>query len=392
MTSDRMLPRRMLPRLFAGLWLSLLCLLAMSSQAAERAEIWQGTIGKLPVVVRIDPSAEGFNDQYFYRRHRRGIDLQLARGDDGSLTIKERPPNWNAEAAEWTLSAPSKDGRLRGEWRQGDKRLPIALKRLDPSALPASDDPGLAQMRRDDPYNYLRFVGLALKAGKNQTVGAYRLRWWRDTESGVELFRIVSGYPEAQRVGVNRALSRRHWQEIAASLDCRSAQMSDYSTITTLRYIGRDALSVSLRADYFCGGAHPDFNDGPLNLDPRTGRELALEDVLWLGKGTPPDRETDDDAWMKYRTDVFAPWVLERMTELYAKEVAGEIETTDEENPGCSYDSAEYWNFASWHIRPEGIYVGATFPRVGRMCDDPPWSVLPWSEVRKRVGAVKIKP
>jgi hypothetical protein len=383
---------RMHSRLFAILFLSLLCLMAMPSHAAEPSEVWQGTIGTLPVVVRIDLSAKGFNDQYFYRRHRRGIDLQLARGDDGILTAKERPPNWTAEAAEWTLSAPSKDGRLRGEWRQGDKRLPIVLKRLNTSSLPPSDDPGLAQMRRDDPYNYLRFVGLALKAEKEQTVGAYRLRWWRDPESGVELFRVVSGYPDAQRVGVNRALSRRQWQEIAASLDCRGAEMSDYTTTTTLRYIGRDALSVSLRAEYFCGGAHPDFSDGPLNLDPRTGRELELEDVLWLGKGAPPDRKTDDDAWIKYRTDVFAPWVQERMRALYPKEVAGEVESTDEDNPGCSYDSADYWNFASWHIRPEGVYVGATFPRVGRICDDPSWSVLPWREVRKHAGAVKIKP
>jgi hypothetical protein len=387
MTSDRMHPRRLV-RLF----LSLLCFMAMPSHAAEPSEVWQGTIGTLPVVVRIDPSAKGFNDQYFYRRHRRGIDLQLARGDDGTLTAKERSPNWNAEAAEWTLSAPSKDGRLRGEWRQAEKRLPIVLKRLNAGSLPPSDDPGLAQMRRDDPYNYLRFVGLALKAGKEQTVGAYRLRWWRDPESGVDMFRVVAGYPEAQLVGVNRALSRRHWQEIAASLDCRGAEMSDYSTITTLRYIGRDALSVSLRAEYFCGGAHPEFNDGPLNLDPRTGRELELEDVLWLGKGAPPDRKTNDDAWMNYRTEVFAPWVQERMRALYPKEVAGEIEATDEDNPGCSYDSPEYWNFASWHIRREGVYLGAMFPRVGRVCDDPPWSVLPWREVRKHAGAVKIKP
>ncbi len=387
MSSDRMHTR-----MLAALWLILLCSIVMPSHATERSEVWQGTIGTLPVVVRIDPSTEGFDDQYFYRRHRRGIDLQLARGNGGTLTIKERPPNWNAEAAEWTLSAPSNDGRLRGEWRQGDKRLPIVLKRLDPNSLPPSDDPGLAQMRRDDPYNYLRFVGLALKAGKEQTVGGYRLRWWRDPESGIELFRVVSGYPQAQLVGVNRALSRRHWQEIVASLDCRSADMSDYSTITTLRHIGRNALSVSLRADYFCGGAHPEFSDGPLNLDPRTGRELTLEDVLWLGKGALPDPKTDGEIWRNYRTEVFAPWVLERMRALYPKEVAGEIENKDEEDPGCSYDSAEYWNFASWHIRPEGVYVGAMFPRVGRMCDDPPWSVLPWRDVRQHVGAVKIAP
>ncbi|MCC7250110.1 MAG: hypothetical protein IT473_15925 [Lysobacter sp.] len=382
-------------------WLAIagFCLASLCAHASENSQTWEGTIGKLPVVVRLDPSGGAFDDQYFYRKHRRGIDLNAARGDDGSLRLEERRPSWGAPDSVWTLAPPSEDGRLRGEWRQGERTLPIALRRVDPAQLPASDDPGLNAMRQDDPYGFLRFVDVKFEAGKEETVGAFRLQWWREPESDIALFRVLSGYPDAQLADANRALARRHWREVAASLDCRGAEMSDYTVATTLRYIGRDALSVSLHADYFCGGAHPDFGDNPFNYDPRTGHELALEDVLWLGEGAPPDRERDNDAWMTYRNEVFAPWVVERMSALYPDEVVPAMSSDDanagardEDDPGCIYDSPDLWNYASWHLRPEGVYLGASFARVGRVCDDPPWSVLPWDEVRKHAGAVKIEP
>jgi len=100
---------------------------------------------------------------------------------------------------------------------------------------------------------------------------------------------------------------------------------------------------------------------------------------------------------MTYRNEVFAPWVVERMRALYPNEVvpdavSDDTKANDDEDYGCVYDAPDVWNYASWHLRPEGVYLGASFARVGRVCDDPPWSVLPWDEVRQHAGAVTIEP
>lgn len=366
--------------LCASLWL--LCIAGLA-----QAQVWEGTLGKAAVVVKLDPAADDPSGQYFYRKHRHTIGLPGVRGEDGSLRLEEQiyVPG-EAGRSSWTFKTIDGDALI-GEWAGKGKRLPIRLRRVALARLPTTDDPALAELRANDPYRFLLLHGMTLKAGKLETVGDYRLQWWREPRSNVELFRVLSGYPEAQLPAINLALARKHWNEVEAFLDCTASELSDYASVTTLRYLGRDALSVSVLTDYYCGGAHPDFGDGPLNLDPRNGRELALEDVLWLGKGTPPlYGDGNNQMWFDYRTQVFAPWVVEQMRKRYPEDVAGRSEDD------CSYDMSEFWDFPTWYITAKGVYLGAIFPRVGRMCDNPEWSVLPWSLVDKHHGAVRIKP
>jgi hypothetical protein len=360
----------------------LLCL-----AGAVRADVWEGTLGKAPIVVKLDLTAAEPEGQYFYRKHRLGIDLSGTREADGRMVLEEWVMSADSdERPGWQLDA-SKGNTLNGEWIGDGKHLKIRLHRVSATRLPSSDDPGLAELRQNDPYEFLRLHGMPMEAGKVETIGDYRLQWWLEPRSGVELFRVVSGYPATQLKTINRALALRQWEQVRSYLDCTASPMSDYEPTTTLRYIGRDALSVSLFVSYYCGGAHPDFGDGPLNLDPRTGRELALEDLLWLGKGTPPKQgDGDDQPWFDYRSEVFAPWVRDRFLALYPTEMAGEGDDD------CSYTEPEVWDFANWYITKEGLHLGATFARAARVCDDPDWSVLPWTEVRKHPGAVKIDP
>ncbi|MEQ1512672.1 MAG: hypothetical protein ABL934_08350 [Lysobacteraceae bacterium] len=365
-----------------------LLLSCVASLAQAQTQVWEGTLGKSSIVVKLDAPDDGggINGQYFYRRHRHGIDLTGSRAADGSLALEEQIyVEGDQGRSRWELKHG--DEMVVGEWIGKDRRLPIRLRKVSISTLPATEDPALADMRERDPYLFLQLQGLPLKAGKLETVGGYRLQWWREPTSEVELFRVISGYPEARLPAINLALARAQWKQIQSYLDCTASSLSDYASTTTLRYIGKDALSVSLYTDYYCGGAHPDFGDGPLNLDPRTGRELALEDVLWLGKGAPPAYgDGDNQAWYDYRNEVFAPWVAVQMGKLYPKEFSGEA------NEDCSYEMEDIWDFPTWYITRKGVYLGAIFPRVGRVCDNPEWSILPWSVVDKHHGAVRIEP
>lgn len=359
------------------------------AQTEAKAEVWEGTLGKAPIVAKFDPAVESddVNAHYFYRKHRHGIVLSGKRAADGGLALEEWAMDGSNDALPVWQLAPAKGDRLSGEWVQGDQRLPIRLRRVSTATLPATDDPALAELRANDPYVFLQLQGLPLKVGKLETVGDYRLQWWREPTSGVELFRVLSGYSDARLTAVNRALARKHWGQVQGYLDCTASSLSDFETSTTLRYIGRDALSVSLFTSYYCGGAHPDFGDSPLNFDPRTGQELALEDVLWLGKGEPPVYgEGSNDAWFAYRSSVFAPWVAAQFGKLYPDEFSGET------NDDCSYEMEDIWDFPTWYITKEGVYLGAIFPRAARVCDDHGWSILPWAVVNKHHGAVRIKP
>lgn len=368
--------------------ITMCALLLMSFVSVAQTQVWEGTLGTSPIVLKLDSAATEPSGEYFYRKHRHGIELSGTHAADGSIALEEwtRGPDAGRGRPSWQL-ASAKGETLKGEWIGNGKRLPIRLRKTSAATLPKTDDPALAELRANDPYRFLQLHGMLLKAGKLETVGNYRLQWWRESRSDIELFRVVSGYPAAQLPAINLTLARKQWQEVQSYLDCTASAMSDHESTTTLRYIGKDALSVSMFTDYYCGGAHPDFGDGPINLDPRTGRELVLEDVLWLDQGTPPlYGDGNNQLWFDYRTKVFAPWVAEQMRKLYPEDVAGRSE--DE----CSYDMSEFWDFPTWYITAKGVYLGAIFPRVGRMCDNPEWSILPWSLVDQHHGAVRIKP
>ena len=378
------------------------CLLSCLAFGA-RAELWEGTLGKSAIVVELSPASGTASHRYFYRRHHRVIALVAPDAAQDrprskapqAMTLEESSMDAQGTSL-WRLDPAIGDTRA-GEWVGGGKRLPIRLRRLDPATLPATDDPWLAELRTTDPFEFLQLQGLPLDAGKREAVDGYRLQWWREPTSGVELFRVLDGYPAAQLPAINRALAREQWRQVVAYLDCTTSPNAEYDFSATLDYIGRDALSVALNAGYYCGGAHPDFDEAGLNLDPRTGRELVLEDVLWLGKGAPPEigqgvpqgAAAGDEARTRYRDDVLAPWLSERFAALYPDKVR---DVDDEDAEGCDYTDPGVWSVGNWHITREGLRFGAYFVRVMRVCDNPEWAVLPWKDVRAHPGRVRVGP
>lgn len=351
------------------------CLLFYAMPAQARDAVWQGTVGSAPVVVELPIDDDVLYGRYFYARHRADVALE-GRREAGMLRLKE-------ESAGWTLRAEG-DGVLVGEWSGRDgRRLPV---RLAHARMPS--DPDRVALATHDLYAALRIAGLRLHAARRQTVGAYRLQWYAEATTGVELFQVTDGYAPAERARLNRRLRDRHWKLIADTAECRSMEHGEYDVSTTLYRIAPDILSVGLFASWSCGGAHPDFGDDPLNLDPRSGRELALEDVLWLGAGTPPRmEEPTQQAFFDYRERVLAPWLARTM----ARHHPGAMRDDDGED-GCDYADPEVWRFPSWYATDAGLYLGPSFPRVARSCEYPKWSVLPWREVRAHPGAVRIAP
>ncbi|GAB3105416.1 hypothetical protein [Lysobacter terrae] len=363
-----------------SLWI-LACLAAgvpiAATQAAE--QVWRGTVGTAAVVVELDPQAEPASGRYFYTRYLR--DIRLENAESGKALRLHEATAGEAKTAEWALDT-STAGELRGEWIGADgHRLPIRLTRFDAAK---ERDPEREKLLHDSPYEYLRSAKLRLDPGGVETVGNYRLQWFEEPHTQVSLFKVESGYPDAVRQRINRVLRERHWQQISDAMGCVAESNGDYEATTTLRRIDATILSVSVFASYYCGGAHPDYGDSPINIDPRTGRELVLEDVLWLGKGTPPRfNGPTEDAFFKYRSETLAPWLASMM----AKRHPNEVEEAD-----CDYTDPEVWKYVSWYVRDDGLYLGPSFARAARNCEYPEWSVLPWKDIARHPGRVRVGP
>lgn len=367
--------------------MALLAGLAFSS-CASAGTVYEGTLGKSAIVAELEQGRDGAEGRYFYRRHRLDIALEAQPARSGALEMAENA-DWHGDEAgrpHWTLREGS-DGAYTGQWRDAKgKTLPVALKPLAVESLPADADPALEALRKAEPYDYLRLSGLKLVDDGSEQRGAYRLQWRREPVSGIRLFEVVDGYPGDARERVNRVLHARLWSEVQAYYECLSGGgEGEYDQTVTVHRIDAKILSASVFTSYYCGGAHPDFGDSPLNLDPRTGQELRLEQVI--STGTPAPSEEHDSAWLDYRSQVWAPWLVAQFQRLYPEQMKPSGSDDD-----CDYADDQVWSFPSWHATDQGMYLGASFYRAARACDAPEWSVLPWSVVRRHRGAVDIAP
>ncbi|WP_058772553.1 hypothetical protein [Pseudomonas rhizoryzae] len=362
----------------SGLCCLLLALVLTTGTAHAEKLLLEGTLGQATVVVELDPSA---NDEaygrYFYDRYRRDLRLSGPAQSGDRLQLEEGASWQDSPKASWSLTRDP-DGHWRGTWSGDGKTLPIALA---PLQLPNSSaaDRYRQRLLKEDPYELRRLQGLTLQPGERQTFMGRGLHWWREPLSGMRLF-TVEGASEA----ANAVLRERLWAEVDAHLSCIGSD-GEHSLKVTPQLLTDRVLSVNLFSQYSCSGAaHPDFGSAPLTLDLKTGQELALEDFLWLGHGQPIRPEPDDrysQALADYREKTLAPWVVRLFSRLYP-----DLMRAPAGGDGCDYRSADVWQFAPWYLTPKGLYLGPTFYRAARNCDEPGGTLVPYAEVRKHPG------
>lgn len=382
---------------------ALLPLVLLSSpllHAAGNIQVLEGLLGRMPIVVELRQDEDRVEGRYFYRKHL--LDLPLEGSvTAGGLQLQEGYERFGEPRAELTLK-PAANGGWKGEWNspQG-RRFVVQLGEVQLEALPAGADAFWVELYEREPYEFIRLLASSERqALREETVLGRRLQWRRDEVSGVELFELLDGYTPAQREKINLRLRERFWQEVMAFHQCQlggSGMGSEFDQHVTPHLFGQQAISLSLFTSYFCGGAHPDFGDAPLTIEIDSGKELTLEEVLWIGDGKPfrydyrddsanPERnDTDFSTYARYRREQLAPWLVEQFTRLYPEQMQpGE---TDDD---CDYSDAEIWRFPSWYLTDQGIYLGPSFARVARACEYPEWSVLPYEAIRQQPGRVKL--
>ncbi|WP_156326205.1 MULTISPECIES: hypothetical protein [Pseudomonas] len=377
---------------------------AMPAQAGLDSDVFTGTLGTQSIVLELDRAVpEDVSGRYFYVKHHH--DLQLTGSIQGTriqlVEGHEPAPEAGIDSLPTLALWPAAQGGLQGEWQspQG-KRLPITLLPARLPQVPSGADPFLARQYTDSPYEYLRLMQLPLKPGELEHFQGYPLRWLSEPSSGISLFVIEDGYPAQQLTRLNQLLRARLSSDVVAYHQCMLLGRPGgyYRQTVTPRFMSNALLSVSIVQDYSCDGTPMLPTDAPFNLAVESGKELTLDDVLWVGEGKPfhyeyqpgPNPEqfatVSFGAYVDYRSRTFAPWLLGQLKQLYPQHMLGEVG-----EDGCDYAQAQVWQMPTWRFTPEGIQFDPVFDSVQRHCRGVGWAVLPYRIVRQHAGGVALE-
>ncbi|MCW0922931.1 hypothetical protein OK411_21335 [Pseudomonas sp. RG1] len=372
-----------------------------SVHAYDGRRVFTGTLGKMPIVVELNITQQDeVTGRYFYEKYHRDLPLSGAL-QNSTLTLTEGNNRYGDDKPLSTLELEETGSGWQGEWKspQG-KKLPVKLIEARLTAPTSSTLPFIAALPYSEPYEYLRLQGLKLKPAKKENFMGYDLQWWTEPETKISLFSVESGLSKDDQQRVNQQLLGRLWNEVISYHGCQLQGGENVEFIQQVqpKMISPAVVSLNISTSYYCGGAHPDFGDSPLNIDVKTGHPLSLEDVLWVGEGKPllhaerdslgdePLSKDESNARYQYVSKELVPWVIKQFTTLYPNEM--KTPTGDDD---CNFQDESIWGTSPWYFTEKGLYLGAYFARVQRSCDRPDWSILPYSLVKQHPGAVKLQ-
>jgi hypothetical protein len=351
----------------------LMLLLAAAPALAADEKTYAGVVGTAPIVMGLTEGGGEVSGQYFYHSSRLDIDLAGAwRGPSLELTSRLTGDRLNLAraGAGFTGALTTAKG----------KRFNVRLQPVSAAAsLPSDIPPGLSL------YARMQLSGLTLTPQGVETRNGKTIRWHRNALTGIRLFRLESGYAAPAMAAMNRALAQQQWGEVLAWLQCPGEDGGSgmEGSEADTPWLGAAHVSYRWRAGWSCAGtAHPDFGVTGHSFDARTGREFRLDEVLPVGAGPIPAENSD--AWYSYRSETFAPAVAALMARHHKAEMARPSGEND-----CDYTAADIWAFPAWVLTQDGLWLGATFPRVLRACDTPDWSTIPWAALPSRGRATR---
>ncbi|MHB2061878.1 hypothetical protein [Pseudomonas monsensis] len=375
--------------------------LISTAHAEEGRRVFTGTLGKMPIVLELNTTQQDeVTGRYFYEKYHRDLELSGSL-QDSTLNLVEGNNRYGDDKPLPTLKLEETANGWQGEWQspQG-KKLPVKLAEAKLPAPTSATLPFVAALPNDEPYEYLRLQGLKLKPAKKENFMGYELQWWTEPETKISLFSVESGLSKDDQQRVNQQLLGRLWNEVISYHSCqlRGGENVEFMQQAEPKMISPAVVSLNISTSYYCGGAHPDFGDSPLNIDVKTGHPLSLEDVLWVGEGKPllhaerdslgdkPLSEAESDARYRYVSKELVPWVIQQFTALYPTEMKKPAQDDD-----CDFTDESIWGTTPWYFTDKGLYLGAYFARVQRSCDRPDWSILPYSVVKQHPGAVELQ-
>ena len=218
------------------------------------AHDYEGTIGNLKVLVRLDASGSAISGSYFYAdKVGNGDNLILKGSVQGSKLTMTESVN-GAGAATGTFNGTIGAGSITGTWKAGNTTLPLKLTAI--KSLKTAQHKYKAEIK-------------AVHTGPNDFV--------RDCSLEAEVVEIY---------GLDAKLEKQMMDSLKVDPLDKDAQGhcdSDIRFVTqTVGYNGNGLLSIDVATEYD-GGAHPENQADAFNFVVATGQNLGPADVFAAG-------------------------------------------------------------------------------------------------------------
>lgn len=283
------------------------------AQGPATQTVYEGSIGKAPVVIEIVKQGNLTTAQYFYSRYHLNIPLQAS----GPLSFEERTNCWEDTCPlVGKLQLKATATGLGGQWLgQAGKKInrdivlkKVAERRFTPAERVADATTLRSTLSYDSPVSALdnpylsRLYDSGLTEGKETTLGGYALRSVTDKATGVPGVRLTRA-PDAKTLPLaNRLLDGLRFQMVDGALSCM-AESKDSSpaagtpggfedTTTTVTYLSATLMTVEQSGSTYCGGAHPNNFWNRTTYDLKSGQALDPDQVLKL-YARPAKTDTD---------------------------------------------------------------------------------------------------
>jgi hypothetical protein len=361
---------------------TLVSILISFSVFAQQAKLFEGKIGKYPVVLKLteNNSEKTVTVNYYYLNQRKDIELNGDVDGNGETNVLQMLYGYEEEEIPEKLLLKKNGNGYKGVWTKGKTSLPAILSPFtnkNPKS-PYDQLDFIQDLRKGDLYNYLRISGFHFIKDSTSRNGACNLEWFREKNSGIVLPRIKDGYKPEIIKKINDFLLKMHLEEADNSLECTAARNGEYYVTVDHVYSHKNIFSVNVFTSYYCGGAHPDFGSTGYNFDTQTGKTLEMEDVFWFGKTYPPSENSSE--WYEYRSNEFSGTMINIFKKLYPEHFDPDSMDADD---NCDYNDSSAWDFTNWYFKKEGLYIGPIFYRAARSCDQPEWTVIPYKVARE---------
>lgn len=352
-------------------FITVFLLLICSGTIYGQIHSFSGTIGKYPVYLQMSIEGNTVNGYYFYKN--KLIDLPLSGTyKSGMITLKSSDEFGGDISEPETFKFKWPNKVLTGTWSQKGKSLPLKLIPLTAKETNSPKCSNAHLVKSQPVKNDLIKVKIGHFKLKQidsvRTINGIKVRYFKELNTGVELFRIDSGMTVNKQKDANSYLEYLQISEFLESLSCSSYSTygADYNYGLTSISLSNDFMCFSVFKTYFCGGAHPNEDNYAINYDLNSKEKISSSDYLLR------DKEADYE---------------ERIYSYLAK---AEPEYFDEANSSgsadvyidCNYYQKELWNDCDFVFTPEGIKLLPSFAHFAAICLEPEWAVIPYSEVK----------
>ena len=337
--------------------LTILLAMAFSTTClAEGHVVLKGRMGGSVIVMLLYCDSGRCSGTYFSTPGLKDNEFEGSRNKGSyELQVLEPAPDGNGRdtAATFFLTA-GKGGKWTGRCIWSNKQAStVNLQQLPDS--------------RQGSYSTQRRAQMKPVKQETETAGQLTYTWYTIDQTPVRYLHMDKGLATGAQEKINSTLKEMARQCAEEYFSCTfSYTNTDYAYSIDHVFINTSVVSVAVSGSYYCGNASIEDWYAGYNFNARTGAQLTLQDVIYLG----PQAAYNDS----YRPDKYT----DQLTALLAGRYPAQM-PPEQDDKRCNYASPEVWQCASWYFTPTGIFIRPWFRHFNMECTEETWSELPYA-------------